>query len=84
MAMLVILSKNLNSLVFSSELDPAILQQPLYGVNAKRCNIVKKAVRQSQGYAQTVLIQFSFQHRSVDLAMRLHGCDDHGGQAFVK
>ncbi len=31
---------------------------------------------------QTVLIQFSFQHRSVDLAMRLHGCDDQGGQAL--
>ena len=32
-----------------TELNPAILGQPPYGLNVKRCNIVKKAIQHAQG-----------------------------------
>ena len=34
-----------------TELNPAILGQPPYGLNLKRCNIVKKAVKHAQGWS---------------------------------
>ena len=33
-----------------TELNPAILSRPPYGLNVKMCNIVKKAVRVAQGW----------------------------------
>ena len=33
-----------------TELNPAILGQPPYGLNVKRCNIVRKAVKHAQGW----------------------------------
>ncbi len=32
-----------------TELNSAVLGQPPFGLNVKRCNIVKKAIKQSQG-----------------------------------
>ncbi len=32
-----------------TELNPAILGQPPYGLNIKRCNVVKKAIKHAQG-----------------------------------
>lgn len=36
-----------------TELNPAILGQPPYGLNVKRCNIVKKAIQHAQGLLQS-------------------------------
>lgn len=36
-----------------TELNPAILGQPPYGLNVKRCNIVKKAIKHAQGLLQS-------------------------------
>ncbi|KAL3151213.1 hypothetical protein ABBQ38_013054 [Trebouxia sp. C0009 RCD-2024] len=37
-----------------TELNPAILGEPPYGLNIKRCNIVKKAIKHAQGLSQSL------------------------------
>ena len=42
-----------------TELNPAILGQPPYGLNVKRCNIVQKAIKHAQGWCVTRPASFS-------------------------
>lgn len=40
-----------------TELNPAMLGQAPYGLNLKRCHIVKKAVKHAQGWAFEVYLR---------------------------
>ena len=42
-----------------TKLNPAILAQPPYGFNIRRCNLVKKAMKYAQGCGRSVLVSLS-------------------------
>ena len=45
-----------------TELNPAILGQPPYGLNVKRCNIVKKAIQHAQGGSLKCICVITYAH----------------------